>query len=86
MNQYVLIGRIVEALVIYDGMVTKNNTPLGLKTLVKDEYRPPAHGQFIYSSVVGMLLYLTGNTRSNIAYAINCCAQKMFELKHLHEL
>ena len=41
---------------------------------------------FSYASVVGMLLYLSGHTRPDIAYAVNCCAWYMFAPKHSHEL
>ncbi len=46
----------------------------------------PAAKGFSYSSVVGVLLYLSGHTRPDITYAINCCARYMFYPKHSHEL
>ncbi len=33
-----------------------------------------------------MLLYLSGHTRPDITYAVNCCARYMFCPKHSHEL
>ena len=39
-----------------------------------------------YCSVVGMLLYLAGHTRPDIAYAVNCCARYMFCPDWSHEL
>ena len=33
-----------------------------------------------------MLLYPSGHTRPDIAYAVNCCARYMFCPKHSHEL
>ncbi len=33
-----------------------------------------------------MLLYLSGHTRPDITFAINCCDRYMFCPKHLHEL
>jgi hypothetical protein len=53
---------------------------------MKDADGEAAHGRFSYSSVIGMLLYLSGHTRPDIAYAVNCCARYMFCPKHSHEL
>ena len=39
----------------------------------------------VYSSIVGMLLYLSVYTRPDIVYAVNCCARYMFFPKHSHE-
>ena len=33
-----------------------------------------------------MLLYLSGHTRPDIAFSVNCCARYMFSPRHLHEL
>ena len=33
-----------------------------------------------------MLLYLSGHTRPDVVYAVNCCARYMFCPKHSHEL
>ena len=38
-----------------------------------------------YASVVGMLLYLAGNTRPDIAFAIHQCARFTHQPKHSHE-
>ena len=54
--------------------------------MVKDINGDLANGAFSYSSVVGMLLYLSGRIRPNITFAVNCCAHYMFCPKHLHEL
>ena len=45
-----------------------------------------ASGAFSYSSVVGMLLNLSGHTRPDITFAVNCCAHFMFCPKHSHAL
>jgi hypothetical protein len=54
--------------------------------LVNDVNGDLASGAFSYSSVGGMLLYLSGHARPNITFAVNCCARYMFCPKHLHEL
>jgi hypothetical protein len=86
MKQTGLIGRVVEALGLDDGYARVKHTPAETKPLVKDADGAPSVEGFSYSSVVGMLLYLSGHTRPDIAYAVNCCARYMFCPKHSHEL
>jgi hypothetical protein len=86
MKQTGLIKRIIEALGLDDGAKGKF-TPSESKPLVKDINGELASGAFSsYSSVVGMLLYLSGHTRPDISFAVNCCARYMFCPKHSHEL
>ena len=86
MKQTRLIKRIIEALGLDDGAKGKF-TPSESKPLVKDINGDLASGAFSYSSVVGMLLYsLSGHTRPDITFAVNCCARYMFCPKHSHEL
>jgi hypothetical protein len=80
-----LTKRVIKALGLDDGYA-KGHTPAKTKALVKDADGEVAHGGFSYSSVVGMLLYLSGHTCLNIAYTVNCCARYMFCPKHSHEL
>ncbi len=61
-------------------------TPAESKPLVKDADGEPISGDFSYSSVVGMLLYLAGHSRPDIAYAVNCAVRYMFCPKHSHEV
>jgi hypothetical protein len=86
MKQTGLIGRVIEALGLDNGYAHTKRTPAETKPLVKDADGAPAVEGFSYSSVVGMLLYLSGHTRPDIAYAVNCCARYMFSPKHCHEL
>ena len=86
MKQTGLTDRIIEALGLDDGMVKGKYTPSEAKPLVKDEDGEESSGTFSYSSVVGMLLYLSGHTRPDITYAVNCCARYMFCPKRSHEL
>jgi hypothetical protein len=69
-----------------DGLVKGKYTPSESKPLVKNVNGEAASGAFSYSSVVGMLLYLSGHTCPDIAFAVNYCAQYMFCPKRLHEL
>ena len=69
-----------------DGYAHGNHTPAETKPLIKDEDGVAATKGFSYSSVVGMLLYLSGHTLSDITYAVNCCARYIFCPKHSHEL
>jgi hypothetical protein len=86
MKQIGLIKRVIEALGLDDGLVKGKHTPSESKPLIKDLDGEAASGAFSYSSVVGMLLYLSGHTRPDIAFAVNCCAPYMFSPRHLHEL
>ena len=78
MKQTGLIDRVLEALGLGTKYATNKWTPAEGKTLTRDENGEPPQGLFSYSSVVGMLLYLAGHTRLDIAYAVNCCARYMF--------
>jgi hypothetical protein len=80
-----MIKRIIEALGLDDGAKGKF-IPSESKPLVKDINGDLANGAFSYSSVVGMLLYLSGHTRPDITFAVNCCTRYMFCPKHSHEL
>ena len=81
-----MIERIVEALVLYDGMAKKKNTPSEVKLFVKDKYGPSTHGNFSRSSVAGIMLYLAVYKCTNIDHGVNCCARYMFALNNFHEL
>ena len=85
MKQMGLIKQVIKALGLDDGLVKGKKTPSESKPLVKNINGEAASGAFSYSSVVGILLYLSGHTRPDITFAVNCCAQYMFCPKHLHE-
>ena len=72
-------------MVIDNGMAKGKYTPAGSIPLVNNDEGFPASGSFNYSSVVVILLYLSGHTRTYIAFAVNCCARYMFYPKHSHE-
>ncbi len=81
-----LIDRVIETLGLDQKMSTSKATPAESTPLVRDEEGEPPHGNFSYSSVVGMLLYLSGNSRLDITYAVNCCARYMLNPRHSHEI
>ena len=66
-------------------LATGKYTPAETSPLPKNEDGSVSEGSFSYSSVVGMLLYLSGHSRPDIAYAVNCCARCMFNSKQSHE-
>ena len=80
-----MIKSIIEALGLDNGAKGKF-IPSESKPLVKDINGDLASGAFSYSSLVGMLLYLSGHTCPDITFAVNCCARYMFCPKHSHEL
>lgn len=81
-----LTQRIVAALGLCSAMSTKIDTPAEVGPLPKDDLGAPAHGQFNYPAVIGMLLYLTGHSRPDIAFAVHQCARYTFAPKRKHEL
>ena len=50
-------------------------TPSGIEPLSKDEDGEPFEEDWEYSVVVGMLMFLSTNTRPDIAFAVNQCAR-----------
>ena len=78
MKQAGLIDSVIETLGLDDGTVKGKSTPAESTPLVKDTDGEAACGSFSYSSVVGMLIYLSVHTRTDIDYAVNCCARYMF--------
>ena len=85
MKQTGLIDRVLEALGLDSKYATNKWTPSEGKPLTRDEKGELPQGSFSYSSVVGMLLYLSGHTRPDIAYAVNSCARYMFNPRLSHE-
>ena len=65
MKQTGLIKCVIKTLKLDDGAKGKL-TPSEFKPLVKDVNGHLAIGAFSYSSIMGMLLYLSGHTRPDI--------------------
>jgi hypothetical protein len=59
---------VIEAIGLDLGAVTPKWTPAEAAPLIKDAEGAPATGAFSYSSVVGMLLYLSGHTHPDTLY------------------
>ncbi len=79
MKQTGLIKRVIEALGLDDGYAKGKHTPAESKPLVKDADGEGAHGGFSYSSVVGMLLYLSGQ------YAYSAAPCEFFFINYKQE-
>ncbi|KAL7463637.1 hypothetical protein ACHAXS_003993 [Conticribra weissflogii] len=71
LKQTGLIDQVIEALGLDVGTAKCKYTPTASKPLVKSEKGMAISGEFSYSSVIGMLLYLLGHTCPDIAYAVN---------------
>ncbi len=85
MMQKGLIRQVLETLGLYVETAYGNVIPAKGKPLAKHKHREPAAGNFNYSSVVGMLLYLAGHTCPDTTYAVSCAARHMFCPKHVHK-
>jgi histone deacetylase 1/2 len=81
-----LAKRIVEALGLCSQNATAISTPAEASPLPKDADGEPASGTFNYAAVVGMLLYLSGHSRPDIAFAVHQCARYTFKPTRRHEL
>ena len=77
-KQVGLIYCVIDTLGLDNGMAKGKFTPTESTPLVQDTDGEAACGSFSYSNVVGMLLYLSGHTRPDIAYAVMFCARYMF--------
>ncbi len=86
MKQTGLIKRVIEALGLDDGYTKGKHTPAESKPFFENTDREGVDGGFSYSSIIGMLLYLSGYTQPDVAYAVNCCARYIFCPKQSHEL
>jgi hypothetical protein len=60
-------------------------TPTNEKPLGQDEHGEECIERWDYASVVGMLMYLSSNSRPDIAFAVHQCARYSFNPKRSHE-
>ena len=68
-----LIQCIIEVVVLDDGMLKGKFMPSEDKPLIKYDNGELTSGMFSYISVVGMLLYLSGNTSPDVFLGVNTC-------------
>jgi hypothetical protein len=85
MRQEGLAKRIISALFMDDNSVTSLRTPANA-FLPIDEEGERATGLYNYASVVGMLNYLQGHSRIDIAYAVSQVARFVHSPRRSHEL
>jgi Reverse transcriptase (RNA-dependent DNA polymerase) len=72
LTQSGLIEKIIKAVGLENA--NPNHVP-ATETLGSCKDEPPHDEEWSYPSVIGMLLYLAGNTRPDIAFAVNQCAR-----------
>ncbi len=82
LTQTGLIDRILEALGLQDCNSTR--TPAQRAPLPLDKDGEALSEPYNYASVVGMLMYLTGNTRPDITFAVHQCARHCHNPKQIH--
>jgi Reverse transcriptase (RNA-dependent DNA polymerase)/GAG-pre-integrase domain len=84
LTQPMLTERIIQVM----GMTECNSraTPASTETLGKDINGPAMTEDWNYASVVGMLMFLSNNTRPDIAFAVNQCARFTHCPKQSHAL
>ena len=73
MKQLGLIKQVIETLVLDGGMSKGKFMPEEANPLVKDEDGESVYGTFIYSTVVGMILYVSGHTRPDVSFSVDFC-------------
>ena len=77
LSQPFFIDRVIQAL-NFDPKTTKsdtNNTSAGYPLLNKDENGPAGKSSWKYRGIIGMLGYLQGTTRPDIAMATHQCTR-----------
>jgi hypothetical protein len=78
--------RILHSLNLHSDDVTTRLEPAGKEPLGKDEKGLPQQESWSYPSLIGMLLYLSRNSRPEITFAINQCARFNHCPRLKHEL
>ena len=81
-----LAKRVVEAVGLCSSNFTAISTPAETSPLLNDAEGAPVSGAFNYAVVVGMLLYLSGHSRPDIAFTVHQCARYTFCPTCRHEM
>jgi hypothetical protein len=84
MTQAGLTDRIITALKIGD--MHAKRTPAKFGCLGKNEWGDPCQGTYNYASVIGMMQYLQGHSRPDIAFAVAQCSRYTHNPRHSHEI
>ncbi|KAL7479591.1 hypothetical protein ACHAW6_005324 [Cyclotella cf. meneghiniana] len=74
LTQAGLTKQIVEALGLCPTTSTAISTPAKVAPLLQIVNSDPASGHFNYAAIIGMLLYLSGHSRPDIAFPVHQCA------------
>ena len=80
-----LTDHVISAVGLDNGMAKGKYTPAGSVPLVNNDNGVLYSGSFNCSSVIGMLLCLSGNTRPKIDFAVNFCERFMSFPNHFNE-
>jgi len=59
-------------------------TPAETEALPANKQGDPTEASFNYVSIVGMLQYLQGHTRSNISFAVSQCSRYIHQNSNMH--
>jgi hypothetical protein len=79
LTQTGLIDRVITALGLHADFSKKKDTTAETTPLPKDASGSPADPLLHYPSIIGMLLYLSGHTRPDIAFAVHQCTWYTFQ-------
>jgi hypothetical protein len=83
LKQTGLIDRIIKVMGLEDSLVKP--TPALPEPLGKEEKGAKACEKWSYASVVGMMMYLSSNSRPDIAFAVHQAARFTHNPRHSHE-
>ena len=84
LTQKGLCKRIIDALQLHGHPVKAMHATR--EHLVADQNGMPAQAKYSFSSVIGMLQYLQGHSRSDITHAVSQCTQFTHNPKRSHEV